>query len=106
FQIVDSVALGGSDDFFETRNLGFAGGDNQLADPGVRDAMLAAIGIQALAAGDAAAPLQAANRVIEPAMDDFAVARRGLETDCVGAFEDEHAMAGKRQRPSHPETDD
>jgi len=61
---------------------------------------------EALAAGDAAAPLQAANRVIEPAMDDFAVARRGLETDRVGTFEDEHAMAGKRQRPSHRETHD
>jgi len=106
FQILDPVAVGGGGDFLETRDLGFAGGDNQLADAGVRDAMLAAIGIEALAAGDAAAPLQAANRVIEPAMDDFAVARRGLETDRVGAFEDEHAMAGKRQRPSRRETQD
>jgi hypothetical protein len=62
-QIVDPVAASGGGDFLEARDLGFAGGDNQLADPGVRNAMLAAIGIEALAAGDAAAPL-AANRVI------------------------------------------
>src|SRR5438552_18863593 len=72
----------------------------------MRDPVLAAIGIEPVAPFNATPRLQAADRVIEPAMDDFAVARRGLEPDRVGLLEHEHLYARQRERPSHRETDD
>jgi hypothetical protein len=43
-------------------------------------------------------------------MDNLAVARGGLETDRIGALEDEHLVPGQGERPSrckadHPGTD-
>ena len=43
-------------------------------------------------------------------MNDLAVARGGLETDRIGAIEDEHLVSGQGQRPSrckpyHPGAD-
>ena len=74
-------------------------------------AMLAAIGIETLAAGDAARRLQAAGRIIEAAVDDLAVARGGLGADPVGAFEDDDLVPLQREGPrrrqaDHPGPDD
>jgi len=63
--------------------------------------MLAAISVEPLASGNATVRLQAACRVVEPAMDNLTIARRGFEPGCVGAFEDEHAIAGKSERPCY-----
>jgi hypothetical protein len=74
-QIIDAVAARGGGDFFEPGELFLAAGDDQLPELGMRNPVLAAVGIKPLAAGNAAARLQAARRVIEPGMDDLAVAR-------------------------------
>src|ERR1700745_2897454 len=68
--------------------------------------MLAAIGVEAPSPSDAAARLQATCRVIESRMDDFAVARGGLETDRVSAFEDNHLISNQRQRPGRGKAPD
>ena len=75
FEIGDTVGARRGRDLFDPRDLGLAGGDDQLAEPGMRHAVLAAIGVEGLAAGDAAGRLHAALRIVEAAMDDLAVAR-------------------------------
>jgi hypothetical protein len=72
--------------------------------------MLAAIGVKALAPGDTAACLQAAGRIIKPAMNDLAVARRGLKPDRIGTFKDKYTVPLQREspgrrKPDHPGTD-
>src|ERR1051326_579284 len=71
----------------------------------MRDAVLSAIGVEPFAAFDAAARLQAPLRIIEPSMDHRAVARRGLEPDRVGAFENDDLLPGERQGARRGETD-
>lgn len=39
-------------------------------------------------------------------MDDFAVARRGLASDAIGRFEDEHLAAGQRKGAGNGKPDD
>ena len=63
----------------KTRDFAFFSGYDRLANLDMRDSMIAAIGVKALALGDAAACFQAAGRIIKPAMNHLAVARRGLE---------------------------
>src|SRR5256714_15231941 len=89
FEIVDAVGARRRLDLLDPGDLLLAGGDDQLADRGVRHAVLTAISVEPLAPLDAAARLEAPLRVIEPAMNDLAVARGGLEPDRVGAFEDD-----------------
>jgi hypothetical protein len=76
----------------------------------MRDSMLAAIGVKALAPGDTAACLQAAGRIIKPTMNDLAVARRGLKPDRIGTFKDKYTVPRQREspgrrKPDHPGTD-
>ena len=90
--------------------LRLVGGDDDLAEPRVRDAVVAAIGVEPPAALDAGRRLQTVLRIIDAAVDDLAVARRGLEPDRPGAVEDEHLAAGERQsprrgKPDHPGAD-
>ena len=73
-KIVDAVGAGRLGDALDTGDLTLFGSDDKLADLGVRDPVLAAIGVEPLPPGDAAARLQAAGRIIKPAMDDLAVA--------------------------------
>src|ERR1700731_2820928 len=73
-------------------------------------AMLTAIGIEPLAPRDAAARLQAALWIIQPAMDHLAVARGGLEPNRVGAFEDDdltpsQGQGARRGEADHPGAD-
>ena len=106
FQILDPVAASRGGDLLETGYLRLAGRHNQLAQPGMRDPVLAAIAVEPMAPFYTAARLQAAEGVIEPAMDDFAVARRSLEPDRVGLLENEHLDACQCERPSHRQADD
>src|SRR6266849_981901 len=71
----------------------------------MRHPVLATIGIETLAAGDAARRLQAVGRIIEAAMDDLAVARGCLGPDPVGAFEDDDLVPGQRQSPRRCQAD-
>ncbi len=108
--IVDAIGARRGRDLFEGRDLALVGGDDQLAELGMRNPVVAAIAVEPLAPGDAACRLEAAGRVIDPAMDDLAVARGGLEADRPGALEHKHLAAGERQcprggEPDHPGTD-
>src|SRR5271170_2211211 len=105
FEVVDTVRPCRRGNRFEPGDLGLVGGDDQLAEPGMRHPALMAIGIEPLAAGDTALRLEAARRVIDPAVDHLAVARRGLEPDREGALDDQHLAAGQRQRPCRGKTD-
>ena len=60
---------------------------------------------KAMTALDAGDRLEAACRVIEPAVDHLAVARGCLETDRVGLFEDDDLFPGERQRARHGKSD-
>src|SRR4029077_3327713 len=111
FQVGDAVGPRRRLDLLDPGDFRFAGGDYQLAELRVWHAVLAAIGVEPLAPLDAAPVLEAAGRIIEAAMDHLAVARGGLETDRVGAFEDDDLMARERQCPrdrqaDHPGADD
>src|SRR5207245_2794373 len=106
FEIVDAVGARRRLDLLDPRDLLFAGRDDQLAERGVRHAVLMTISVEPLAPLDAAARLEAPLRVIEPAMDNLAVARGGLETDRVGAFEDDDLMPGQRQGARRGKPDD
>ena len=72
----------------------------------IRHAMLGAIGIEHVAALDAEARLQTAVGIMQPGMDDFAVARRGLGAELARRFENQYFMPGARQRARHGEADD
>ena len=80
-QIIDAVRPGRIGDTFDADDLTLFSSYDQLANLGMRDSMLAAIGVKALAPGDTAACLQAAGRIIKPTMNYLAVARRGLKPD-------------------------
>src|SRR5437899_13049829 len=84
FEIGDAVGPRRSLDLLDPGDLLLGGGDDQLAERGMRYAVLAAIFIEPPAALDTAPRLQAARRVVEPAVDHLAVARGGLETDRMG----------------------
>jgi len=110
-QIVNTICSGGVGDALNTRDLAVLRGDDQLADLGMRDSVLAAIAIKALAPGDTAACLQTACLLVKPPMNDLAVARRSLKPDRRSALENKHMLPGQRQRlsgrkPDNPGTDD
>ena len=106
FEIGDAVGAGRRLDLLDAGDFGLLGRDDQLAEPRVRHAALGAIGVEALAPGDAGHGLEAAGRVVEAAMDDLAVARGGLEADRIGAFEDDDLVPGQCQRARRRQPDD
>jgi len=55
-EIVDTVYPGGVGNSLETREFGLLCGDDQLADLGMRNPVLATIRVEALSPGDTAAP--------------------------------------------------
>src|SRR5205085_9761350 len=105
-EIVDAIGARAGVDLLDPGDFLFAGRNDQFAEPGVRHAMLAAIGVEPFAAFDAALRLQAALRIIEPAMDDLAVARGGLEPDRIGALKNDDLVPGERQSARRGETYD
>src|SRR5215472_600558 len=105
-QILNTVAVRSSGDRFQTRHLGFARRDDQFSYSGMRDAVVLTISVEAVPAGDAGAGFQAADRIVEPAMNDLAVARRSLKPDRVGTLEDEDAHIRQGEGPRHRQPDD
>ena len=89
-----------------------AGGHDQLAAVPVRDAALAAIGVERVLAGRRRSrAIRLPARVIDAGVDHLAVARGGLGADPVGRIQHQHLAPGQRQRPGdgkadHPGADD
>ena len=95
-QIVDTVRLGRIGDALDTCDLAFFDGDDQLANSGMRNPVLAAIAVKALAPGDTAACLQTARLILKSAVNKLAVARRSLKPDRRSALEDKRMLASQR----------
>ena len=93
---LDSLQLG---------NLACMGRDDQLAAAPVRDPVLVAVGVEALAPLDAGARLERPLRVVDPGVDDLGIARAGVGADRFLGLEDHHLAAGPGQRPRHREPD-
>ena len=81
------------------------GGDDQLAAIPVRDAVLAAITVERMLAGDAHARHQAPRLVVDAGVDHFAVARRRDGADALGRFQHDHLAPGLREPPRHRKAD-
>src|SRR5215475_2415404 len=72
----------------------------------MRHAMIAAVIVKSCTALDASDRLQATLRIIESAVNDLAVARRRLESDRVGLFENDDFMPGQREGARDRQSDD
>ena len=72
---LDAVRFGAMLDAGQHRVFLGVGGDDQLAAIAVRDALLAAIGVQHAAAGDAEPRHQTARGIVDAGVDHLAVAR-------------------------------
>src|SRR6516162_2507131 len=104
-QPVDAVFPGGFGNALDPRDFRVFCSDNQLADLGIRNPALAAIPMQALTPGNAAAGFQPTCRIAKTAMNYLAVARGSLKPDRIGTFGDEHFPPGQCQRPGRRKPD-
>ena len=94
-------------DFFDPGGFPLVGGDDELAAFAVRHAVRGAELVEHPSRARAVIGALGAGRVIEPGVDDLAVARRGAGADAVGRFRHDHLMAGHRRpraiaRPTTP----
>ena len=76
-----------------------------LADPFVRDAELAAERIERMLPGHTKLRFQAPRGVVDPGVDHFAVARGSFRADHVGRFQDHHLVAPERHLARHRQAD-
>ena len=91
---------------FERCDLALLHRHDELAAAPVRHAMRFAIGIQRLAPFDAQPRFQRAARVVQPGVDDLAVARAGARADAFGLVDDDDLMAGLRELARDGQADD
>src|SRR6202522_78204 len=77
------VSFAAPPQFFETRQLGFAGGDDDLAAPFMRNAVLAAKFHHGRGSGHAQPRLQRSRLVVDPGVDDTAVVSALVAGDAV-----------------------
>ncbi len=110
-QILDAIGRRLPPQRRQRRNLVLPAGDDQLAQAAMLDAMLAAIVIEHVAAGDAEPGLQAAGGVVDAGMDHLAVARGDLAADVIGGFQYQGLAPGLGQgardgEPHHAGADD
>ena len=73
-EIVAAIGQSALPDLLDCLQLGRVARDHELAAAPVRNAMADAVGIKKLPALDAQTCLQASGRIVEPRMDDLAVA--------------------------------
>jgi hypothetical protein len=101
-----AAGLGLGADLVELVDLARLRRHDELTEPLMRDAALAAIGVKTVASGNAEPCLQAALRIIDAGMDDFRITRARFGADAVGGFEDENVTPGECQRARRRQTDD
>src|SRR5215469_10144973 len=105
-QIIDTVGAGRCLDPLQRLDLLVIGGYDQLAATAMFDAMRLAVGIQALPAGDTELGLGGSGRVVDPGVNDLAVARAGPGADGACRLEDQDLTATHGQGPRYREADD
>src|SRR5271166_3441169 len=96
FDIVNAIGEGCGGNLLEGRNLRVIGSNDDFAHARVSDAVVAAIGVEPPAppaALDAGRRFQTLSWVVDAAVDDLAVARRGLGADWPGAVEHHNLVA-------------
>jgi hypothetical protein len=86
-------------DQFELRLLGGLGRDDELADPPVRHTVGQAPGVEAGVAARAQRRLEAAGRVVDPGVDDLAVAAARLHAEPLVPLEEHDRPAARRELP-------
>src|SRR6185312_13149486 len=82
------------------------GRNNQLAAIAMRDAVIGAVTVERLLAGNAHPRHLASSLVIDSGVDHFAVSRRGHGADAFGGFQYDHFAPGHGQPPGYRETHD
>lgn len=104
-QIVHAVGPGLCQVLLEDRDLGVGGGDDQLADPAVANALLFAVAVEHLPASDTEPGLQGTGRVVDARVDDFRVAAAGFGADGAGGLDHHHLKAPICERATHRQAD-
>ena len=105
FELAGAAGQGVAADLLEPADLAVAGGDDQLAAAVVGDRAGHTVGVQGIATGDAQPRLEAARRVVEAGVDDFAVATADAGAECILGLQDKYFAAGERERPSAGQSD-
>ena len=90
----------------EDRDLRLGSGDDELAGPGVGDAVLRAIGVERPLSLHAQASLQRAGRIVDAGVNHLRVARACVKPDGPFGLEHHHFPSGKRESPRHSQPDD
>ena len=106
FQIADAVRLGQRLDLLQGRDLVRRAGDDQLAQTLMGNAAAGAIGIELFAAGKAQPRFQASGRIIDPGMNDFAVARGDFAAEGRILLQDQDLAARQAERAGNCQADD
>ena len=106
YEIADSIGLGLSLKRGEPVDLSWVHRDQKLAASLVRNAELLAECVQHRFAVDAEPRLVEPWRIIDPGMDDFAVARTNPGANSALLFDDDHLPPSPSERPRHGEPDD
>src|ERR1700756_859651 len=103
---LDAVTEGRGADPTELGELALVARHDQLAAAAMRDAVLEAEGVEELPPGDAQAGLERAARVVDPGMDDLAVARAHPAAEALRGLEDQHFAPALRERACDGEAHD
>jgi hypothetical protein len=105
-QVIDAVGRALFHQPAEVWQVGRARCDHQLAAAPVRHALRAAVVVQQRLAAHAQLRLQAASGVVQPRVDDLAVARRDARADAVRRLDDDDLAPSQRQLARDRQADD
>jgi hypothetical protein len=105
-QVVHAIGAGAGRDGIELGDLGFAGGDDQLAAASMGNRAFGAVGVKLLAAGNAKPRLERSGRIVDAGVDHLAVARADAGAERRFGFEDQHLATQGGEPARRGEADD
>src|SRR5207244_3403515 len=94
--VLDAVLERLGVDRLELGNIGVLGDDEQLAELAMGNAVRGAIGVKQTARTRTVQGLLAAGRIVEPGVNDLAVARRRAGADAGSSLRHDHVVAAQR----------
>ena len=108
--VLDAVLERLGVDRLELGNIGVLGDDEQLAELAMGNAVRGAIGVKQTARARTLQGLLAAGRIVEPGVNDLAVARRRAGADAGSSLRHDDVVAAQRRlardrKPHHPSAD-